>query len=375
MKRFVSLCLIAFSFLSAAGVKLPEGSTILYQGEQRYERYGMYWHKFTVYSHNGATYLVREQSFSGAADIITDAESIARNARLVRMKLSGSRVKKLREAIKNTDFIGKIKAYEDELKEYENAVKAEEEAERRKSMVVTARGDTVYTLKAKAHKNYFHQPTLWDVQVEWDGVATGVKSAGSYYNDEKAPLTWTVEGRPARRALIQAISSIDSMLDEWAYKYKLRHSEEGEFYEYRYKVSGGMVRRHMVDGKAVRQGRCIMLDEENGKWRISGYINEREDTVEVDEKVVGKVEKMCRKLNVKALNPTLNDGEKLLRTNASDAPYWSIFVGYNTKDNINEGDTMYCSIIEPRHAAKAYDKLLNDIKAINDYLWSFLKLK
>jgi hypothetical protein len=374
MKRIILLLSVIFACLSASAYDLPEGSKLLYHGEQRYESYGMYWHNFYVYELDGKTYLVRLQNFSGMLEIVTDAEGIARNARKVKMELSKKQVEKLRKAIKKADFIGKTQAYNAEREEFEKALEEERIQEKKKNMVITERGDTIYRLTMKQERHHFHQPTLFSVKVEWPGVLTGADSYGRFYQDDDVPETWKKEGRPARSSLINAISEVDNLLNEWAYNYKLKNYDRDEMFKYSYVVSGGMLARQKADGSFMRQGRKICLEEKNGKWFVTGYVEETEDTVEVNEEVAAKVEEMCNKLNHKATNPTLDEGEKLLKIKATDDEYWRLYVGFLTKDNIDIGEGMLTFIQEPAHAAKAYQKLIADIDAINKYLWSFLKI-
>ena len=374
MKRIIIFLTAIFACMSAKAYEIPEGGKLLYKGEQRYESYGMYWHQFIVYELSGKTYLVRLQSFSGAAEIITDADGIARNARKVKMELSNKQVNELREAIKKADFIGKIKAYNDEFEEFKKAQEAQREAEKKENMIITEKGDTIYRLVHERKTLHYHEPTMWSVDVKWPGVATGVSSYGRFYKDEDLPKTWKKEGRPARSSLINAINEVDNMLNDWAYKYKLRNYDRDEMFKYSYVVSGGMLARLNADGSPMRQGKKICLEEKDERWFVTGYIGEKEDTVEVNEEVARKVEEMSNKLDYKATNPTLEDGEELLKLEATDDEYWRLCVGYRTKDNIDIGEGVLTFIQKPKRAAKAYQKLLEDIDAINKYLWSFLKL-
>lgn len=375
MKRLILFFAIMTVCLSVRAYDLPEGSKLLYKGEQRYENYGMYWHQFIVYELNGKTYLVRLQSFSGAAEIVTDADGIARNAPKVKMELDSKQILKLREAIKKADFIEKIQAYNDELEEYKKAQEAQREAEKKENMIITEKGDTIYRLVQERKTLHYHEPTMWSINVEWPGVANGVKSFGSFYKDEPAPKTWTKGDRLARKALTDAIYEVDDLLNEWAYNYKLKNSDRDEMYLYSFTISGGMMQRMAADGHIMRQGRKISLEEKNEQWYVTGYIDEKEDTAKVSDEVARKVEKMCNKLNYKATNPTLKDGEDLVKVEATDDPYWEVRVGYRTKDNINIGEGVHTFIESPKHAAKAYNKLNADIDAINKYLWGFLKLQ
>ena len=374
MKRFLFSVFVSLCALAGIAEKLPAGSKILYKSEQRFERYGRYWQQFIVYESEGKTYLQRNLSFKGSLEIVTDAEGIARNAPQVTLQLSKKQINKLREEIKKCDFIGKTSRLDDEKVAFAKAVEKEKEINRKKSMRITPEGDTLYVLQNEPPKMHFHSPSMCDVIINWEGVATGVKSINTFYNEERTPKTWYYDGRPARKALVGAVSNVNSLLDEWAYKYKLRHAYEDEMFEYSYSVSGGMTARRSQSGKLLRQGRRIALEQKEGKWILSGYIDEREDTLCVDKGVARKVEKMVRKLNFGALKPKLKAGDKLLKLEATDSPYWEVFVGYRTLDNIREGDDIHSSIKEPEYAAKEYDKLLKDIEAINNYLLGFLKL-
>ena len=137
MKRFLFSVFVFLCALAGIAEKLPAGSKILYKSEQRFERYGRYWQQFIVYESEGKTYLQRNLSFKGSLEIVTDAEGIARNAPQVTLQLSKKQINKLREEIKNCDFIGKTSRLDDEKVAYAKAIEKEKEINRKKSMRIT----------------------------------------------------------------------------------------------------------------------------------------------------------------------------------------------------------------------------------------------
>ena len=373
MKRIFFSLVMLLAMQTAGAIYLPTGAKQLYYGAERYESYGMYYHTFTIYEHQGKTYLVRTQSFSGALAVIVSKEDLARDARYVKVPLTAEQVKKIQQAIIDARFIEKIAAYDQEESQYKEAVRLQEEKEKEASKVVLDDGRVIYREIQKRNDMHYHQPTMWDVKADWAGVGTGIKSYGEFYNNEKAPDTWTGNGRPARKEVMAAVHSVNSLLSSMAYDYKYRHPEENELTDYCYTTSGGM-QMLMRDGKKVRQGTKICFEFDKGIWRVTGYVNEQEDTVIVGDDVVRKMEKMTKNLNLYPLTSDYAKGKAHLKSEVSDGVSWHLAMFYFTQEGHNYYGTIGEGYLEPKSMAKAYKRALADMEKVNKYLWSLLHL-
>ena len=374
---FITL-LLALVATALHAQRLPEGARQLYYGERSYERYGMQRHTFTIYQHQGKTWLQRTQGFSGAAEFVADADAIARNARLVTMPLTDKQLKSIARQLANARFLTLYEAYQAEQTAYEAAQQeaVEQYQARNIKKIVNAKGDTllVRRMQPLQQRMSYYPPARWQQDISWDGVAPALHGNGTYSNLDKDSANWTI-GHPARYAYMRAIDNFHALLNDMVYRYKLKHPYEDEFYTYRYYTSGGMMLRRTVDGRTVRTGSGIELNEKNGQWYVCSYVGELEDTARVDDNVARRVLNKVLKLNTQAIKPELKTGEKMVKSMVSDGGFWSMTARFHTRENIVAEDGIHESIIEPKWAAKDYQKLMKDIESINDYLWGFVKLK
>lgn len=343
-----------------------------------YERYGMQRHEFYIYEYQGKTWLKRTQGFTGALEIVVDEEGIARNARNVTIPLTNSQLKTIRQQLTEGHFSSLYEAYKAEQTAYLKALKEATDAfnNRQRKIVVTAKGDTLYTLseRKQERRDNYYPPAQWQQDICWEGVASNMHSYGKYSYLDRDSTNWTI-GHPARDKYLEALNDFHTTLDDMVYRYKQKHPYQDEFYTYNYYINGGMMLRRNADGQTVRAGSGIQLTQRKGQWYVYGYVEEQEDTALVEPEVAQRVLDKVLKLNTEAMNPKLKAGEKLLKSEVSDDAFFSMTALFHTRERIVVEDGRRSNIIEPKWAAKQYLKLKKDIDAINDYLWNFLKLK